>query len=68
MQGPLDLLELALSESEWLVGAIFSAADLNVACVPGFVRRFEREKRPCLVNWLDRGKDRPAYQKAAKLP
>jgi glutathione S-transferase len=68
MQGPLDLLELTLSESEWLVGATFSAADLNVASVIGFVRQFEREKRPNLVNWLDRCKMRSAYQKAAKLP
>lgn len=68
MQGPLDLLELTLSESEWLVGATFSAADLNVASVIGFVRQFEREKRPSLANWLDRCKMRSAYQKAAKLP
>jgi len=68
MQGPLNRLELALSESEWLVGATFSAADLNVASVIGFVRRFEREKRPRLANWLDRCNTRPAYQKALKLP
>jgi glutathione S-transferase len=68
MQGPLDHLESALSESEWLVGATFSAADLNVASVIGFVRRFEREKRPHLATWLDRCNTRPAYQKASRLP
>jgi glutathione S-transferase len=68
MQEPLDYLELALSESEWLVGTTFSVADLNVASVIGFVRRFEREKRPHLANWLDRCNTRPAYQQAAKLP
>jgi glutathione S-transferase len=68
MQEPLDRLELTLSQLEWLVGAAFSVADLNVASVIGFVRRFEREKRPNLTNWLDRCNTRPAYQRAAKLP
>lgn len=68
MQEPLNRLELALSESEWLVGSTFSTADLNVASVIGFVRRFEREKRPRLANWLERCNARPAYQNTSKLP
>ncbi len=68
MQAPLDRLELALVGSEWLVGAAFSVADLNVASVISMVRRFEREKRPHLMNWLDRCCARPAFQQAVKLP
>ncbi|MEQ5840684.1 glutathione S-transferase family protein [Paraburkholderia acidicola] len=68
MRGPLDRLELALSESGWLVGTSFSAADLNVASVIGFVSRFEREKRPHVADWIDRCKARPAYRKASTLP
>jgi glutathione S-transferase len=68
MQGPLDRLELALAGSEWLVGAAFSVADLNVASVVSAVRHFEREKRPHLMNWLDRCCARPAFEHAAKLP
>jgi glutathione S-transferase len=68
MQGPLDHLERALARSEWLVGTAFSAADLNVASVISVVRRFEREKRPNLSNWLDRCCTRPAFQQAAKRP
>lgn len=68
MQGPLDRLELALSESGWLVGTSFSAADLNVASVIGFVSRLEREKRPHVADWIDRCKARPAYRKASTLP
>jgi glutathione S-transferase len=68
MQAPLDRLELALVGSEWLVGAAFSVADLNVASVISMVRRFEREKRPHLMNWLDRCCARPAFQQAVTLP
>lgn len=68
MQAPLDRLELALAGSEWLIGAAFSVADLNVASVVSTVRHFEREKRPHLVNWLDRCCARPAFQHAAELP
>ena len=68
MQAPLDHLESALARSEWLVGAAFSVADLNVASVISTVRRFEREKRPHLMNWLDRCCARPAFQHAVKLP
>ena len=68
MQAPLDRLELALAGSEWLIGAAFSVADLNVASVVSAVRHFEREKRPHLMNWLDRCCARPAFQHAAELP
>jgi glutathione S-transferase len=68
MREPLDHLELALADSEWLVGTAFSAADLNVASVISTVRRFESEKRPRLMNWLERCCSRPAFRHAVKLP
>jgi glutathione S-transferase len=68
MQRPLDRLELALSQYEWLVGTTFSAADLNVASVISFVRRFEREKRPHVADWLDRCCARPAFDQAMRMP
>lgn len=68
MQRPLDRLEAALAQSDWLVGSAFSVADLNVASVIGLLRRFEREKRPHLTDWLERCCTRPAFKTATKLP
>jgi glutathione S-transferase len=68
LQAPLDELEAHLSKSEWLVGESFSIADLNVASVIALLRRFEREKRPHFIEWLERCRARPAFRTAAKLP
>jgi glutathione S-transferase len=65
---PLDRLELALSKSEWLVGASFTVADLNVASTIALLRNVEREKRPFVARWLNLCFSRSAYIQAAKLP
>ena len=65
---PLDRLELALSQSKWLVGASFTVADLNVASTITLLRNVESEKRPHVARWLSLCLSRSAYLQAAKLP
>jgi glutathione S-transferase len=58
----LATLERALSDREWLVGAHFTVADLNVAGVlsPSRARRLDLEHHPHTAKWLTRCYDRPA--------
>jgi glutathione S-transferase len=62
VQSGLAILERALSDRDWLVGAFFTVADLNVAGVlsPSRLRRLDMDRRPCTAAWLTRCYDRPA--------
>jgi glutathione S-transferase len=62
VQSGLATLERALSDRDWLVGAFFTVADLNVAGVlsPSRLRRLDMDRRPCTAAWLTRCYDRPA--------
>jgi glutathione S-transferase len=58
----LDVLERALSKRDWLCGAEFSVADLNVAAVlsPSRAARLDLSKHACVRAWLERCYARPA--------
>lgn len=62
VQAALATLERALSAREWLVGAHFTVADLNVAGVlsPSRAQHLDLERRPHTAEWLTRCYDRPA--------
>ena len=56
----LDVLEIALKQSQWLAGDAFSVADLNVAAAMVRALSFDLEKWPHVREWLHRCWDRPA--------
>lgn len=60
----LDILEARLGDGPWLLGADFTAADIEtgVALYRYFtVENLERRDRPALAAWYDRLTGRPAY-------
>jgi glutathione S-transferase len=61
-QAGLATLERALCERDWLVGAHFTIADLNVAGVlsPSRARGLDLGRHPDTAAWLARCYDRPA--------
>lgn len=63
----LDVLETALSESEWLAGPAFSVADLNVAGALYRALSMDLGKWPHVDAWLQRCWARPAAQRARAL-
>jgi glutathione S-transferase len=56
----LDVLEIALTKSQWLAGSEFSVADLNVAAAMVRALGFDIAKWPHVHAWLHRCWDRPA--------
>ena len=64
----LGLLERALAERSWLLGAHFSVADLNVAAVlsPSRASRLDLGSTPRIRAWLARCYARPAAIRARK--
>jgi len=62
VQAGLAILERALSGCDWLVGAHFTIADLNVAGVlsPSRARALDLGPHPKTAAWLARCYDRPA--------
>ena len=62
-----DVLEGALSKSEWLAGPAFSVADLNVAAALYRALTLDLHKWPKLNAWLQRCWDRPAAKKAREM-
>jgi len=62
-----DVLEGALSKSEWLAGPAFSVGDLNVAAALYRALTLDLGKWPKLSAWLKRCWDRPAAKKAREM-
>jgi glutathione S-transferase len=63
----LDVLETALSKSEWLAGPAFSVADLNVAGALYRALSMDLGKWPHVDAWLQRCWARPAAKRARAL-
>ena len=62
-----NVLEAALSKSEWLAGPAFSVGDLNVAGALFRGLALDLGKWPKTQAWLKRCWDRPAAQKAKAM-
>jgi glutathione S-transferase len=62
-----DVLETALTKSEWLAGSAFSVADLNVAGALYRALSIDVAKWPHFDAWLKRCWARPAALEARKL-
>jgi glutathione S-transferase len=64
----LNTLEKVVSQTEYLVGSSFTAADLYVGSHLNFGMQFGTvEKRPAFVAYNDRLKTRPAAQRATQI-
>ncbi len=64
----LDVLEAAVSKSEYLAGGKFSAADVYVGSHVGFGMMFGTlERRPAFQDYLKRVSSRPAWKRANEL-
>jgi glutathione S-transferase len=66
LAGPLGVLEGALRGRPYLLGAAFSAADLNVASVMSWIglAGIDIGRWPLVAAWLQRCTERPACKKA----
>lgn len=62
-----DVLERALTKSEWLAGQSFSVADLNVASALYRALSLDMGKWPRVQAWLDRCWERPAAKRARAM-
>ena len=62
-----DVLESALTKSQWLAGNAFSVADLNVASALFRALALDLQKWPKTKAWLDRCWDRPAAKRARAM-
>ena len=62
-----DVLETALSKSQWLAGPAFSVGDLNVAGALYRALFLDLAKWPHLKDWLNRCWDRPAAKRARAM-
>ena len=63
----LDVLESALTKSEWLAGPAFSVADLNVAGALYRALFMDLKKWPRVEAWLKRCWERPAAKKVRAM-
>lgn len=66
----LDMLEGGVSNTEYVLGDTFSAADVMVGSSAHFVRMFgllKEDERPAIHAYIDRCTARPAFAKAQKL-
>jgi glutathione S-transferase len=64
----LDVVEQAVSASDYLAGGKFSAADVYFGSQISFGLQFgSLEKRPAFVAYVDRLTARPAYQRASDI-
>ncbi len=63
----LNVLEAALTKSEWLAGPAFSVGDLNVAGALFRALSMDISRWPKVQAWLTRCWDRPAAQKAKAM-
>ena len=68
LKAVLDTLEAAVSASEYIAGADFSAADVYVGSHLGFAFQFgSLEKRPAFVDYWARLENRPARLRAVAI-
>ena len=68
LEAVLDTLEAAVSSSEYIAGADFSAADVYVGSHLGFAFQFgSLEKRPAFVDYWARLENRPARLRAVGI-
>jgi glutathione S-transferase len=64
----MDVLEQAVSNTDYLLGEMFSAADVYLGSQIGFGLRFGSiEKRPAFAAYFDRIRHRPAAIRAAGM-
>jgi glutathione S-transferase len=63
----LDVLETALTKSEWLAGPAFSVGDLNVAAALYRALSIDLAKWPHVRAWLNRCWERPAAKRARAM-
>ena len=63
----LDVLESALTKSEWLAGPAFSVADMNVAGALYRALFMDLKKWPHVEAWLNRCWERPAAKKVRAM-
>ena len=63
----LDVLEIALTKTQWLAGSEFSIADLNVASAMVRALTFDIAKWPHVNAWLHRCWDRPAGKRVLAM-
>jgi glutathione S-transferase len=62
------MLEYAVTQTPYLAGENFSAADIYLGSQIGFGLRFGTiEKRPAFLTYWDRIGTRPAYTRAAAI-
>jgi glutathione S-transferase len=64
---PFRVLDGALADRPWLLGADFTVADLNVAAVISRAIAMDLSATPRLADWLRRCLDRPAALAARRL-
>jgi glutathione S-transferase len=62
-----DVLEAALTKSEWLAGPAFSVGDLNVSAALYRALTLDLKKWPKTQAWLNRCWERPAAKKARAM-
>lgn len=68
LEAVLDTLEAAVSASEYIAGANFSAADVYVGSHLSFAFQFgSLEKRPAFVDYWSRLENRPARLRAQEI-
>ena len=68
MDTVLNTLEQALTQSEYLVGQNFSAADLYLGSSLGLLMEFGIiDKRPAFASYCDRIRARPASKRASEI-
>jgi len=63
----LDVLEIALTKSQWLAGPEFSVADLNVASALYRALSIDLAKWPRVQAWLNSCWERPAAKKVRAM-
>lgn len=68
LRRPLQILDQALANGEYLIEDRFTVADLNVAAVIGWAKpaRFSLQDYPSLRDWLERCLARPAAKAARR--
>ena len=62
-----DVLEAALTKSQWVAGPQFSVGDLNVAAALYRALSLDTSKWPKVQAWLNRCWDRPAAKRARAM-
>lgn len=69
LRARLAVLEKVLEGRDYLLGATYTAADLNVACVlySAWANKFDLSGLPRVTAWLERCVNRPAAKRARAL-